>query len=81
MLMEIFKILKYSIPCSLKQLSNLGNQKFLLMTPKVKLEVNKQKKLYLKQLKFEIKSLVMLLKEMNLQILAFLFQDLSETQT
>ena len=42
--MEIFKILKYSIPCSLKQLFNLcpRNQKFLLMTPKVKLEVSKQ---------------------------------------
>ena len=43
MFMEIFKILKYSIPCSLKQLFNLSkNQKFLLMTPKVKLEVSKQ---------------------------------------
>ena len=44
MFMEIFKILKYSIPCSLKQLFNLcpRNQKFLLMTPKVKLEVSKQ---------------------------------------
>ena len=38
MFMEIFKILKYSIPCSLKQLFNLcpRNQKFLLMTPKIK---------------------------------------------
>ena len=34
--------------------------------------------LYLKQLKFEINSLVMFLKEMNLQILALLFQDLPE---
>ena len=35
--MEIFKVLQYSIPCSLKQLLNLcpRNQKFLLMTPKV----------------------------------------------
>ena len=38
-LMEIFKILNYSIPYSLKQLFSLcpRNQKFLLMTPKVKL--------------------------------------------
>ena len=44
MFMEIFKILKYSIPCSLKQLFNLcpRNQKFLLITPKVKLEESKQ---------------------------------------
>ena len=42
--MEIFKILKRSFPCSLKQLFNIcpRNQKFLLMTPKVKLEVSKQ---------------------------------------
>ena len=41
---EFFKILKYSIPCSLKHLFNLcpRNRKFLLMTPKVKLEVSKQ---------------------------------------
>ena len=38
------------------------------------------KKLSLKQLKFEINSLVMLLKEMNLQILALLFQDLPKIQ-
>ena len=49
MFMEIFKILKYSIPCP-------RNQKFLLMTPKVKLE------------------------EINLQMLALLFQDLPEIQ-
>ena len=44
MFMEIFKIINYCIPCSLKQLFNLcaRNQKLLLMTPKVKLEVNKQ---------------------------------------
>ena len=44
MFMEIFKILKYSIPCSLKQLFNLcpRNQKLLLMTLKVKLEVSEQ---------------------------------------
>ena len=44
MFMEIFKILKYSIPCSLKQLFNLcpRNQKFLLMAPKDKLEASKQ---------------------------------------
>ena len=44
MFMEIFKIINYRIPCSLKQLFNLCpiNQKFLLMKPKVKLEVNKQ---------------------------------------
>ena len=42
--MDILKILKYSIRCSLKQLFDLypRNQKFLLMTPKVKLEVSKQ---------------------------------------
>ena len=42
--MEICKILKYSIPCSLKQLFNIcpRNQKFFLMTPKVKLEVSRQ---------------------------------------
>ena len=42
--MDIFKVLKYSIPCSLKQVFNLcpNNQKFLHMTPKVKLEVSKQ---------------------------------------
>ena len=44
MFMEICKILKYSIPCSLKQLFNIcpRNQKFFLMTPKVKLEVSRQ---------------------------------------
>ena len=55
------------------------NQKFFLGTPKVKIAVSK-KKLYLKQLKFGINSFVMLLKEMNLQIVALLFQDLSEIQ-
>ena len=44
--MDIFKILNYGIciPCFLKQLFNLcpRNNKFLLMTPKVKLEVSIQ---------------------------------------
>ena len=35
----------------------------------------------LKQLKFGINSLVMLLKELNLKFLALLFQDLPEIQT
>ena len=51
------------------------NQKFLLMTPKVKLEVSKQN--------FVFKATKIwneLLKEMNLQILALLFKDPSEIQ-
>ena len=50
------------------------------MTPKVKLDVSNQN-FVLKQRKFGINLLVMLLKEMNLQILALLFQDLPEIQT
>ena len=44
--MEIFEILKYSTPCSLKHLLNrcLRNQKFLLMSPKIKLEVSRVSK-------------------------------------
>ena len=80
---EIFKILKYSIPCSLKQLFNLypRNQKFLLMTPKVKLEVREQKSVYKATEVWKKNSLVMLLKDTNQQIRALLiFQDLPEIQ-
>ena len=67
MFMEIFKILKYSIPCSLKHLFNLfqRNQKFLLMTPKVKLEVSKQNFVF-KATKVGNKLIGHALKKMNL---------------
>ena len=38
MFMQIFKVINYRIPCSLNRCPR--NQKFLLMTPKVKHEVN-----------------------------------------
>ena len=41
MFMQLFKIINYRIPCSLNLCPR--NQKFLLMTPKVKLEVNLKK--------------------------------------
>ena len=54
--------------------------KILALTPKVKLEVLVNKILYSKQLKFGINSRVMFLKEMNLQPMTLLFQDLAEIQ-
>ena len=81
MFMEISKILKYSIPCSLKNLFNLcpRNQKFLLMTPKVKLEVSKQNFVF-ETTKICNKLIGHALEINEPAFLVLLFQDLPEIQ-
>ena len=55
------------------RMKQLLNPCLLIMTPNVKLEVRKQNFVF-KATKFGINQLVMLLKEINLQQLALLFQ-------
>ena len=55
------------------------NIKYLTLTPKVKLEVSKQNFVF-KAIEIWNKFIGHALEEMNLQILALLFQDLPEIQ-